>query len=709
MPFTLLGRGEPDRVQTGVVSAELFEVLGVTPLLGRTFRAGEDRPGAEPVLVLSHSYWRRRFGGDPGIVGQTFEMNDRVHTVVGVLPPMPQYPDENDVYMPVSSCPFRSRERFIENREARMMHVFARLRDGVTVEQARSDLAVVADRLREEHPEAYATPAGLRLDAVPLKEELTRPARPTLLLLLGTVGFVLLLVCANVANLILARLLRRNQEMAVRTALGAGRGRLLRQVLVESMLLALAGGALGLLLAGAGLDMLVAFAARFTPRAAEVGIDSGVLLFTLLVAVATGIASGLLPAALSRQEPAAALSAGGSRSTAGRRRARSLLVVLQLALSFLLLAGAGLMLRSLLALERVDPGFQPGNVLTATLVLNWSRYTGSSELLAFFRPLLAEVESSPGVVSAALAETFPLNQESPSEESVLIEGRPRDAADPAPPVDLRRASPRYFETIGVPLLAGRAFASQDRADAAAVAIVNRAMARASWAEGSPLGRRISTDGGATWRTVVGVVGDVRQHGLASEVRPEVYVPFEQSPTLAATLLVRTAGDPRAFSGPLREAVHALDPEQPVEEVRTLEEVRGEALASPRLTAALLALFAGLALVVSAAGVSGVVAFSVSQRTREIGLRMALGARQETVLGMVLLEGMALALAGLALGIAGALAVSRLLSGLLYGVGPTDPVTYGAVSLTLLAAAAVACWIPAQRATTVDPMVALRSQ
>lgn len=696
-------------MQTGVVSAELFEVLGVTPLLGRTFRAGEDRPGAEPVLVLSHSYWRRRFGGDPGIVGQTFEMNDRVHTVVGVLPPMPQYPDENDVYMPVSSCPFRSRERFIENREARMMHVFARLRDGVTVEQARSDLAVVADRLREEHPEAYATPAGLRLDAVPLKEELTRPARPTLLLLLGTVGFVLLLVCANVANLILARLLRRNQEMAVRTALGAGRGRLLRQVLVESMLLALAGGALGLLLAGAGLDMLVAFAARFTPRAAEVGIDSGVLLFTLLVAVATGIASGLLPAALSRQEPAAALSAGGSRSTAGRRRARSLLVVLQLALSFLLLAGAGLMLRSLLALERVDPGFQPGNVLTATLVLNWSRYTGSSELLAFFRPLLAEVESSPGVVSAALAETFPLNQESPSEESVLIEGRPRDAADPAPPVDLRRASPRYFETIGVPLLAGRAFASQDRADAAAVAIVNRAMARASWAEGSPLGRRISTDGGATWRTVVGVVGDVRQHGLASEVRPEVYVPFEQSPTLAATLLVRTAGDPRAFSGPLREAVHALDPEQPVEEVRTLEEVRGEALASPRLTAALLALFAGLALVVSAAGVSGVVAFSVSQRTREIGLRMALGARQETVLGMVLLEGMALALAGLALGIAGALAVSRLLSGLLYGVGPTDPVTYGAVSLTLLAAAAVACWIPAQRATTVDPMVALRSQ
>ncbi|HKV12272.1 MAG TPA: ABC transporter permease, partial [Thermoanaerobaculia bacterium] len=390
MPFTLLGRGEPDRVQTGVVSAELFEVLGVKPLLGRTFRPGEDRPGAEPVLVLSHSYWRRRFGGDPGIVGQTFEMNDRVHTVVGVLPPMPQYPDENDVYMPVSSCPFRSRERFIENREARMMHVFAQLRDGVTVEQARSDLAVVADRLRGEHPEAYATPAGLRLDAVPLKEELTRPARPTLLLLLGTVGFVLLLVCANVANLVLARLLRRHQEMAVRTALGAGRGRLLRQVLVESLLLALAGGALGLLLAGAGLDMLVAFAARFTPRAAEVEIDSGVLLFTLLVAVATGVASGLLPAALSRQEPADALKAGGSRATAGRRRARSLLVVLQFALSFLLLAGAGLMLRSLLALERVDPGFRPGNVLTATLVLNWSRYTSSSELLAFFRPLLAE-------------------------------------------------------------------------------------------------------------------------------------------------------------------------------------------------------------------------------------------------------------------------------------------------------------------------------
>ncbi len=709
MPFILLGDGEPSRVQTAVVSANFFDILGLKPLLGRAFREGEDQAGAEPVLMLSHGYWMRQLGGDPAVIGRTFEMNDRIHTVIGVLPAVPQYPEENDVYMPVSSCPFRMGAPARENRTFRMLTLFGRLAPGATLAGADTEFQSIAKRLHEQYPQAYPSGQGFSIRVASLHDEMTRRARPTLLLLLGTAVFVLLIACANVANLTLARLIRRERELALRAALGADRGRLIRQLLAEGGLLALAGGVLGLGLAAGAMKLLTAFAARFTPRADEIAIDGTVLAFTLVVSLLTGLAFALLPALPSRVNLVGALRDGGAATSGGRSlRTRSMLVVVQVAVSVVLLVGAGLMVRSLVALQRVDPGFDSERVLTMTLDLNWSRYTTADLIRGFHERLHSRLASQPGVVAAASTLVFPLGSTRTLGFEFDIEGRPRDPQVTVPQGDFRSVSPDYFRTLGIPLVEGRVFTANDGPETPQVAVVNRSLARRYWASESPLGRRISADSGKTWITVVGVVGDVRQYGLDRAPADELYTPFAQVPIREGSLLLRTTGDPYAAVRVVKEEIRSIDPDQPIANVETLDELRSESLASPRLTASLLLMFALLALVITGAGLAGVVAFSVSQRTQEIGVRMALGAERGEVLGMILREGMRLVLFGLLLGVLGALAATRLMAGLLYGVGATDPLTFGGVVLVLVVVAVLACLAPARRATRVDPMVALRT-
>ena len=714
MSFILLGREEPERVQTAVVSANFFELLGVKPLLGRTFLPEDDVKGADAVLVLSYKYWQRSHGSDPDIVGRVFTMNDRPHTVIGVLPPIPQYPVESDVYMPTVACPTRSSDRFIANRNFRMMSVFGRLKGGVPVEQARENLATIAGNLQMAYPDSYPENRGYAATLAPLQEELTRKAKPTFLILLGTAGFVLLIACANVANLTLARLMRREREMAIRSALGAGRGRLISQMLTESTLLALVGGVIGLAVAAWGLSLLVTFAARFTTRASEININSFVLLFTLVVSLVTGLAFGLMPAFSSEHNLTSALKEGSGRTTssARRQRARSLLIVGQVAISFMLLIGAGLMMRSLIKLQQVNPGFNPESVLTMRISPNWSKHATNEQFRDFNLRLVEKVKSQPGVISAAMGSTYPLNPAGitfgPFNRSFQIEGRPLTDGELAPQADIRIISTDYFDTIRMPLVKGRVFADGDKDKAPLVAIINQSMARHRWGEEDPIGRRVSFDRGETWTTIVGVVGDVKQYGLGSETTDELYTPLAQTPG-GNTLLVRTATDPLAMARVMRETVHDVDSETAVDNVQTLEHVRSESLASPRLTAFLMALFAGLALVITAAGIAGVMALSVSQRTHEIGVRMALGATSGKVIAMVVRQGMTMVLAGLALGVVGALALTWLMSSLLFSVGPTDPVTFLAVAVVFIAVAALSCFLPARRVTMIDPMIALRSE
>jgi len=714
MSFTLLGGKEPQRVQTGVVSANFFDVLGVKPLLGRTFVDADEQHGSEAVIVLSYQYWKQSHAGDPEIVGRVFQMNNRPHTVIGVLPPIPQYPVEQDVYMPTSQCPTRSSEQFISNRNARMMSVFGRLKSGVPVTQAQADLSTLAGNLQKQYPDSYPTNRGYAANVVSLQEELTRRAKPTFMILLGTAGLVLLIACANVANLTLARLMRREREMAIRSSLGAGRGRLVRQLLTESTLLSFAGGALGLALAAGGLQLLVSFAARFTTRSNEIKIDGFVLLFTLLISVATGLIFGLMPAFSSDKNLTGALKEGGGRTSAGlkRQRVRNLLIVAQVGVSFILLIWAGLMIRSLIKLQQVNPGFDPERVLAMRISPNWSKYNTNQETIDLLQRILNKARTEPGVLSAALGSTYPLNQiginNGPFNRGFQIESRPVPEGELLPQADFRTASTDYFETVRQPLVRGRTFTDGDKDKAPLVAVINQSTARHRWGDDDPIGRRISFDRGQTWLTVVGIVGDVRQYGLDKDPADEIYIPLAQG-GFGGNLLVRTALDPLSISKLMREAVYEIDSDTAIDRVQTLEQVRSDAVASPRLTAILLGMFAGLALLITAAGIAGVMALSVNQRTHELGVRMALGASPGKVLRMVMRQGMAFVLIGLTAGLAGALLLGRLMSALLFGVAPTDPITFAGVGVVLIGVAAAACFIPARRVTSIDPMLALRSE
>jgi putative ABC transport system permease protein len=712
MQFTLLGRSEPERVETGVVSWNFFDVLGVKPLAGRMFEPNDEKMGAPPVLLLSYEYWLRSFGGDPTVVGKAFRMNDKAHTVIGVLPPFPQYPEQNDVYMPSSACPFRSDPQTIANRQGRMVRMFGRMKPGVKPAQAEADLSTVAASMQKEFPKDYPQGATLRIETTPLKVMLTRDAKPTMLLLLGAAGFVLLIACANVANLNLARMVRRERELGIRTAMGAGRVRLFRQLLTESFLLALGGGALGLLLASGGLQLLVTYVARFTPRANEVHMDSAVLLFTLGAALFVSVVTGTAPALVRRESLVTTLKEGGNQSTLGaiRGKLRSALIVAQVAVSFLLLIGAGLTVRSLINLQRVDAGFRPENVLTMQISMDFTKDMSNRSMLGFSDSLLEKVQAMPQVTSAAMSAEFPLDKSPASNNQYLIEGQQGDSVDAKPTAEFNVVSPDYFRTLGVPILNGRPFDGRDRPDKPLVAIINQSLAQHHWRRGeNPVGRRISPDGGQTWTQIVGIVGDVRERQLDQAPADLIYVPYAQYPQMAPSLVARTQGDPMNIARAVVLHMYEVDPNQPAGRIQSLDQVRADSIAAPRLTANLLGLFALLALAIAAAGIAGVMALAVSQRTHEIGVRMAIGARPAEIVLMIIRQGMGLAIVGVTLGVLGALALTHTVRTLLFGVTPTDPVTFVGVAAVLSAAAFAACYLPARRAAQVDPLRALRTE
>jgi len=710
MSFNMLRRGEPQRVQTGVVSANYFDALGVRPLLGRTFREGEDQAGATPVVVLSYRFWRERLGGDTTIIGKTVEMTDRVHTVIGILPPLPAFPNDNDVFMPVSSCPFRMSEFWTTRRDVRALTGFAVARPGVELAAVRADLKAVASQMHNEHTESYPDAQGFGIGAESLLEELAGPARETLALLLATSAFVLAIACANVANLTLVRLVHRRSELVVRAALGAGSGRLARQLLTESVVVAGAGALVGVGLAAALLRVLVPYAARFTPRAFEIGLDAPVLLFTLGVSVVVGLASGTLPLVGMTRDLATGLRARGDGGQARGRRGRAErgLVVAQVAVSVVLLAAAGLSVRSMIELSRVDAGYKPEQVLSLRVTPSRERYQRPEDRVAVTTRIVTDMRALPGVSGVALVAAVPLGEDGRMSHGMLIQGRPVGPNEVAPQAEMQIVSGEYFTTIGVPIMKGRTFDEHDRLGTEEVAVISRSLAQRYWRDAEPLGARISPDGGDTWLRVVGVAGDVRDHALDQDPIDVFYVAFAQTPGGENVLLRSTTKDPARLAKQATAAIRAIDPDMPVDNIRTLMEIRLDSLAPRRLTASLLALFALLAVLIAAAGIGGVLAFSVSQRTREIGVRLALGAQRIEVLALVFRQGGAMIAIGLAIGAVGALWLTRFMQGLVFGIGARDPLTLAVACLTLAAVGLIASLGPARRATAVDPVIALRN-
>jgi predicted permease len=628
--------------------------------------------------------------------------------VIGVLPPVPQYPVESDVYMPTWQCPSRRSPRNIANANFRLISaVFGRLKPGVTVEQARAELGVAAARVSAAHPEGYRT-GNFAVSAAPLQWALTRKAETPFLILLAVAGFVLLIACANVANMMLARLLKLERELAVRAALGASRARLIFQLLTESVLVSAAGGAIGLAIAPLALNVLVGFAERFTTRAAEVRVDGPILLFAVILSAGAGLLFGLAPA-LSPWQHIDSLHQGG-RATANRSRQmlRGGLVIAQVAVSFILLIGAGLMIRSFLKIERQNPGFDASRLLSMRVSLQAS---SGGEFRNRMTEVTRKTRTVPGVEAAALVSNAPFSKTNvifgPGSTEFEIEGRPSSKGEGAT-VDTTAAQEGYFETVRQPLRRGRTFTEHDNEQSPKVAVVNETMARHRWPAEDPVSRRVTFDHGQTWLTIVGVVGDAHEYGLDRHVADEMYLPLAQG-NFANSLVVRTTGDPGRMVSLVRAAIHELDPYIALDQISTTESLQYESMASPRLMAILLGLFAGLAVLISATGIAAVMALAVRQRTNELGIRMALGAQRSRIVSMVVKQGLVLALAGTAVGIAGAIALTRLLKVLLFDTSPTDLATFCAVSLLFLTVAAVACFIPARQVTAIDPLHALRQE
>jgi putative ABC transport system permease protein len=723
MSFILLDHGQAHRVSTGVVSSSYFETFGVKLLFGRTFQAADDDLSAEPVLILSNAYWLKQFGGDESVVGRHVEMNDKVHTIVGILPPIPGYPDQNDVYMPTSACPFRARAQttIANNRRAfAQLAVFARLKPGVSPERAGAQIAAAAQTFARARPDVYKLGVtGFEASLMPLEKDITQDVRPVIWMLLGTTGLILLIACANVANLSLSRTLRRERELALRTALGARRTRLVRQLMTESTMVAIAGGLFGLVLAWSASGLLAAFAGLFTPRAVDASIDGSVLLFALAVSVATGIGFGAIPAITARPALVPALKEGAAPAGDARRglRVRSFLVVAQVAVGFALVTGAGLLLHSLRNLYATNLGYQHAEeVLSADVCCNFTRQglDASTTAQSIYAGILQRTKALRGARLVAVTDAVPLSQIAPTDTSIHVDGQP--AVDPlqAPHVDGRAASEDYFSLLGIPVLAGRTFVATDTVDSRRVAVINQTMSRL-WASRDPVGTTFTVGGrgpkGGPPPTllVVGVVGDVRQFAISDPAQAVFYMPVQQSGVFAGQLLIRTDGDPLRLSTAMRAAVRAVDPQVPVENVRTLEALREDKLTTPRLGAVLLAVFAGLALVITLAGLGAVIATSVSQRTREFGVRIALGASRGSVLGMVVRQGVGLLGVGLVLGVGGALTFGHVLSSYLYQTPVADPVVYAMVAALFLLTGLVACLGPARRAISTDPLLALRSE
>jgi putative ABC transport system permease protein len=713
MAFQLYGHGDPLRVQTGVVSDRFFDMIGVRPILGRTFRPGEDVVGAPPVVVLSYRFWMDQFHGDSSIIGASFTMNDRVQHVVGVLPPLPGYPNENDIWMPAGACPFRSAPMMLNDRGMRMVSAYAVLKPGTSLEQAQTELAAVNARYRAAFPSIYPAQDRLRFVATPAREEMTARAKPILLMLLATAAFLLLAAVANVANLSLSRQMRRARELALRVALGAGSGRLYRQLTLEALLLTLCGGVGGVLLAASGVGLLRSVATRFTPRAGEIQMSVTVLAFAtvLCIVIALMVAAAPFVHQLGQRNVATALRQGntGTMGTRGDLRMRSLLVVAQVAIAFVMVVGAGLIARSLVALERVDAGIDVSNVLTARLTLSFSKYNTTQLRRAFAAEVIQRLAALPNVTSFAVASTLPLAGDAQlNDQPFQIDGSPTPPGARGPASAMTAVSPNYFRTVGIPLLHGRDLVAADRDTSNPVAVVSQRLAKTYWGGRDPVGTRITSDSGRHWVTIVGVVGDVRQSRLDGEVTNEIYFPVALAGDNDLRLFLRTTGALPPVVRALRAAIADVDNQQPLSSVQTLEQVRGAQLAEPRLTTTLLSAFAILALVLTATGLAGVIGYGVTQRLPEIAIRMALGADGSKVVGLVMRDGLMIVLVGLAAGFGMAFVAARLMRQLLFSVTPSDASTYATAIAVILGTAVVACLVPSRRALRTDPAGVFRA-
>jgi putative ABC transport system permease protein len=698
----LTGSGEPEQIQGAEISHGLLEILRVSPLMGRTFTAEEDRPKSDDVVILSYGLWQRRFGGDPNIMGQTLIMNARPRTVIAVMPEGFRFPEVAEFWLPLAL------DTQMYTRNDHGLSAVARLKDGIGLEQARAEMNDIAGRIEQQNP---VTNEGLGVSVNSMHEALAGDYRQALMILLSVVGLVLLIACANVANLMLVRATARQKEIAIRTALGASRWRIMRQLLTESVLLAGLGGALGLLLAVWGLDLLLAAIPIKLPFWMQFGLDWRVLGFTFGVAVLTGLGFGILPALhASRTNLNETLKEGGRSSAgAGRQRSRSLMVVAEIALSLVLLVGAGLMMRSFLRLQHVDAGINPAGVMTMRINLPQSKYKGGSRRSDYYRQLMERLRALPGVDSAAAISTLPLSGNYWG-RSLTVEGFPILSVGQAPFIQHNVITPGYFRTLGIPILEGRDFTETDTAEGPKIAIVDQRLAREYWPNESAIGKRIRfgpPEDNEPWHTIVGVVGAVHHERLEATTRNSVYLPHAEIPVSRMYIALHTTAKPESLVEPARGQIRGLDPDLPITRSMTMDDVVAQSVWQPRLYTILFGVFAAVALLLAAIGLYGVMAYTVTMRTHEIGLRVALGARSGDVLRLIAAQGIKLALAGVASGLIAALLLTRLMASLLFGVSASDPLTFAGISVLLLVVALLACYVPARRATKVDPMVALR--
>lgn len=710
--FNLTGGDRPERVPGAVVTQSFFPVLGVKPSLGRTFLPEDAQPDRGRVVVLSDGLWKRRHGADPNVIGQTLNLNNETFSVVGVMPPEFEYPEDAELWvlsrLAAPEPPGAANANLLTNRTNGYLFVPGRLKQGVTTQQAQAEMTNIAANLQRQYPDTNAT-----IDArvISMQEEIVGDIKPALQILLMVVGVVLLIACANIANLLLARASSVSKEIALRIALGANRLRIIRQLLTESTLLAAAGCVLGLLIGYYGIKLLIALSPADIPRVKEINLDLYVLGFTVLISLFTGVISGLAPALrISKPNLNQTLQEGGRGPDPGGmgRLIRSAIVVVEVATTLVLLTGAGLLIKSFINLQRVDPGFNPQNILTMRLSLPSYKYSGEDPVRNFTTELLQRVKHLPGVDSASITTALPLSTVEAA-SSFTVEGQPLPPDGSLPVASYRVVSPEYFQVLSVPLLKGRVFTDQDSKDVQSVIVINQSMARNVFGNGDAIGRRLFVGGSENASEIIGIVGDVRHGSLDQEPNPEMYVSYLQTPRPGYTLAVRTNLEPTSMVGAVRNEIWSIDKDQPIASVKTMNEMRSESLASLRFNTIALSIFAGIGMVLAAVGIYGVMAYSVGQRTHEIGIRMALGAQPRSVLRMVLGQGMILVLIGVAIGLVVSYLVTRIMASLLYGVTATDPVTFASVALALALVALFANYIPARRATKVDPLVALHEE
>ena len=712
MYFTLTGQGEPEQLNGRIVSGNFFSLLGVQAEQGRIFQPEDGRAGAARVAVMSHDFWQQRFGSDPNVIGKALTLSGEPVTLIGVMPSGFQHPSESsecqiwlNPHNVVPDWSLNSTVDLLSIRDTGFLRVLARLKPNVTLQQAQTDLDAIAARLQQQYPR----PSGHGARIISLHEQTVGNVRPTLLILLGAVSLVLLIACANVTSLMLSRATERNKEMAIRTALGASRSRIVRQLLLESLLLASLGGAGGWLFAYWSVKVIVSSGLSKIPRLSEISLDYRIFVFTLIISVFTGLIFGLAPALVAaKPDLNSALKEGSRNATAGRNRLRQTLVIAEVALALVVLIGAGLLLSSFGRLLAVKPGFNPQHLLTMRIGLANQKYIKSADKKRFVSELNARLEAVPGVESVGIGDDLPIAG-TDSSTTLKIQDQPDASSDDSASVGLHVINPHYFDALGTRLLKGRVFTEHDAAGAPSVFIINETLAHRFWPNEEPLGKRVRYNSADPWGEIVGVVEDVKFDGLHLASTPHLFEPYQQNAWSFLVVTIRSPLEQSTLLAAVQREVKALDPNLPVSNVRMMEDVVAQSLATRRFVLLLFGLFAGLAVLLATVGIYGVLSASVSQRTRELGIRMALGATARNVGRLIVGQGLKLILSGVVIGLVSALALQRVIGKLLYGVSPTDPLTFTVIAFLLIAVALLACWIPARRATKVDPLTALRSE